>query len=422
MEQYAIVGFGCAGYHCARSLRENGFTGGIHVYTDTGRAPENPMLTTYVTAGRLPEEAGRPFGSLEEMARDLRLTVHHRRVSLVSPAEKEVRSGSGDAAVYDKLLISTGARAFVPPMDGQDSPNAYTMRTMDDARRLRARLERGDVKSAVVVGASMVGIKVVELLRQRGVACTLSDMAPHIFPLAAFDSVAGEIERRLERAGVALAFGRGISGLRDRPGGGVSVLLSDGGAVDCDLAVLCIGTRPNLELLPPDSLSRDRGGILVDETMAASVPGVYAAGDCASCANLQTGVPQAVGLWANAGRQGDVAGASMAGVRDVYEGNLVHNITHFMDMDFIGLGDKRLPGERRVYSRRDGGLWLEATTDGGKLLCVNILDCKEISGIIKGLLLKQLRGGGAPDGLLLERLRRAGVDGAFIKLLEGEAQ
>ena len=64
MERYAIVGFGCAGYHCARSLRENGFNGEIHVYTDTGRAPENPMLTTYVTAGRLPEEAGCPFGSL----------------------------------------------------------------------------------------------------------------------------------------------------------------------------------------------------------------------------------------------------------------------------------------------------------------------------------------------------------------------
>ena len=215
MERYAIVGFGCAGYHCARSLRENGFNGEIHVYTDTGRAPENPMLTTYVTAGRLPEEAGCPFGSLENITRNLGLTVHPGRVSLVSPADMEVRSQSGRAAVYDKLLVSTGARAFVPPMDGQDSPSAYTMRTMDDARRLRARLERGDVKSAVVVGASLVGIKVVELLRQRGVDCTLSDMAPHIFPLAAFDTVAAEIERRLERAGVALAFGRGISGLRD---------------------------------------------------------------------------------------------------------------------------------------------------------------------------------------------------------------
>lgn len=422
MERYAIVGFGCAGYHCARSLRENGFNGEIHVYTDTGRAPENPMLTTYVTAGRLPEEAGCPFGTLENITRNLGLTVHPGRVSLVSPADMEVRSQSGHAAVYDKLLVSTGARAFVPPMDGQDSPSAYTMRTMDDARRLRARLERGDVKSAVVVGASMVGIKVVELLRQRGVDCTLSDMAPHIFPLAAFDSVAAEIERRLERAGVALAFGRGISGLRDRSEGGVSVLLSDGSCVACDIAVLCIGTRPNLELLPPGALSRDRGGILVDETMESSVPGVYAAGDCASCTNLQTGVPQAVGLWANAGRQGDVAGASMAGVRAAYEGNLVHNITHFMDMDFISLGDRGLPGEHRVYSRRDGGLWLEATTDGGELRCVNILDCKEISGIVKGLLLRQLRGGGAPDVLLLEKLRRSGVDGAFIKLLEGEVQ
>ena len=421
MERYGIVGFGCAGYHAARSLRANGFPGEIDIYTDTGMAPENPMLTTYVTAGRLPEEGAYPFGSLDEISRELKLNVRARMVERVEPQTRTVTAG-GCTRTYDKLLIATGAKAFVPPVEGKDSKNAYTMRTMRDARGLRERLEKGDIHSAVVVGASMVGIKVVELLWQRGIACTLTDLAPHIFPLAAFDSVAEEIERRLTTKGVRLAFGKGLAGLTDRPEGGVAVGLSDGSSVDCDLAVLCIGTRPNLGFLEKDALETGRGGIRVDDTMETSVPGVYAAGDCAEHRNIQSGQPQAVGLWANAGRQGDVAGAAMAGRRDGYEGSLIHNITHFMDMDFISLGDKTLGGEHRVFSRRENGLWLEALVENGRLNCVNILDCHEISGIVKGMLMKQLRGGTDTDPFLLEKLRRNGVDEAFIKLVGGQTE
>src|SRR5699024_10339739 len=147
-----------------------------------------------------------------------------------------VTSG-GTARNYDKLLIATGANAFVPPVEGRENPNVYTMRTMRDARSLRERLDQGRIRSAVVVGASMVGIKIVELLRQRGIACTLSDLAEHIFPTAAFDSVAEEIERRLAEQGVELAFGKGLAGLADRPEGGVTVRLSDGSSLNCDLAV-----------------------------------------------------------------------------------------------------------------------------------------------------------------------------------------
>ena len=109
----------------------------------------------------------------------------------------------------------------------------------------------------------------------------------------------------------------------------------------------------------------------------------------------------------------------MAGRQDAYEGSLIHNITHFMDMDFISLGDKSLGGEHRVFAHRQDGLWLEALEKDGRLTCINILDCHEISGIVKGMLMKRLRGGAESDIFLLEKLRRSGVDEAFIKLLEG---
>ena len=419
MEQYAIIGFGCAGCHGARALREHGFAGEIHIYTNTGMGPENPMLTTYVTAGRIPEEAAYPFGTLDETASALNLIVHAQNVVRVEPRTRAVTTDSGDTAQYDKLLLATGASAFVPPIEGGAGPRVFTMRTMRDARRLRARLEQGQIRRAVVVGASMVGIKVVELLMQRGIQCVFSDLAPHIFPLSAFESISVEIERRLEAQGIQLAFGKGISALRESQNG-LTARFSDGSETECDIAVLCIGTRPNVSFLKPGALETGRGGIRVDEHMATSAPNVYAAGDCVESVNMQDGQFQAVGLWANAGRQGDVAGTVMAGGKDSYEGNLIHNITHFMGMDFISLGDKRLPGTHRVFARREGGLWLEATVEQGKLQCVNILDCKGISGLIKGALMKRLRQGEGLDPFLAEKLRRQGVTEDFIKLLEGK--
>ena len=126
--------------------------------------------------------------------------------------------------------------------------------------------------------------------------------------------------------------------------------------------------------------------------MRTSAPGIYAAGDCCQGDNLQSGGKQIIGLWANAGVQGRIAGRNMAGVTDETDGNILHNITHFLDMDFIGLGDNRLTGEVRTYRSPEGGFYLQAVYRDGKPVGFNILDNYGVSGIIKAQLIKVLRG------------------------------
>ena len=92
--------------------------------------------------------------------------------------------------------------------------------------------------------------------------------------------------------------------------------------------------------------------------METSVKGIYAAGDCAEGKNLQTGQPQLIGLWANAACQGRCAGSNMAGMQAEYEGNIIHNITHFMDMDFVSLGDRGTAGEQVVFKNPNKDLML----------------------------------------------------------------
>lgn len=413
--KYVIVGFGTAGYHAAEAIRTYDPAGEIVVYGDTGLPPYNPMLTTYYVSGKLGHDGLFPFGSLEEITRRLGVTFCHRRVEKIHAGDRTVETKAGRES-WDRLLIATGAAAFAPPVKGLAPEDSFLMRTVSDAERLKARLERGDVKSAVVVGASMAGIKVVEVLAKYGVQVCLADLAPNLFPLAAYPEVARAMERRVARQGIDLRFGVSIDHMEEKDGRKTAVM-TDGSAVAADLVSLCIGTRASTAMAAGE-VEIDRG-IVVNQRMETSVPGIYAAGDCCQGNNLESGQTQIIGLWANANRQGAAAGANMAGHPAEFEGNILHNITHFMNMDFIGFGDNRLPGEVLEAGSLEDGFYIRAVIANGKIVGANILDNYRISGIVKNEMLRLFRG---ERGTIPEYQRvilvQAGVPAEWIDRME----
>lgn len=415
MENIAILGFGCAGYHCAKTLRAHGFQGNIHIFSDTDLPPYNPMLTTYFAGHRLPWDGLFPFGSLSGIASSLRLTLHtNSAVERLDCQGRTVRLASAEVFSFDAVLISTGARAFVPPLPELPPKNVYVMRTPADALALREHLDRGDIRQAVVVGASMVGIKAAELFQRAGCRCIMADLAPSLFPLAAVPEVARELARRVEEKGVELKLGVGLSAIRDT-GQGLNVLLGEE-CIPADAVVLAIGTRPNLDFLDETGPRVDRG-VLVNERMETSIPGVYAAGDCASGCDIQSGRHQIIGLWANAGCQGTAAAEAMLSLPVAYPGTLPHNITHFMDMDFIGFGDVHAQGE--VIRYRSSDFFLYAVRREGKLALVNIIDNHIISGVIKSFMSRRFLGCQEPIGAMQRViLLRSGLNEDVIHLLE----
>lgn len=419
--KYAIVGFGCAGYHAAQAIRANDPSGEIHVFEATREPPANPMLTTYYASEKLPYQGAFPFGSLEEIASRLSLTVHSGvRVEQVLALSRSLSLADGRRLGFDRILISTGARALLPGLKGLPSEKVFLMRTMEDAQKLKQHLEGHAVKKAVVVGASMVGIKVAELLDQRNVETTVADFADYLFPLSAFENVGREIERRVAQQGIHFKWGAAIEEIT-----GTGARFGDGSELAADVICLCIGTRANVELAANTEVVDGQGialgkGIVVDPKMETNIPGIYAAGDCCEGIDLQSGETMIIGLWANAGCQGETAGINMAGGRAEYPGSIVHNITHFMGMDFIGLGDHRLTGETHSFGDLRHGLYIQAVTDHGRLRCVNILDNSEISGILKSWLFKQLHDKNAKlSDLQRALLKRNGLTDEFIDLLGG---
>lgn len=419
MKRYAIVGFGCAGMHAAAAIRKNDPTGEIVVYSDTSEPPFNPMLSTYYASDRLTEEGAFPFGELSAIREKFSLNIcMDTVVKFVDVENKAVELADGSRQNFDSILVSTGASALVPPPLLKGGGKFFVMRTFDDAKLLRSYLEQNPVKKAVVVGGSMVGIKVAELLYRRDIDTTIVDGAQYLFPMAAYRSFAEDIQERLTDMGIHFVFGAQVADIL--PGG---ISLADGTMLDAEVVCLCIGTRTNLQMVPNVNMVEGQGllinrGIVVDERMQTNMPGIYAAGDCSEGINLQTNKTAIIGLWANAGAQGDCAGSNMAGRPCKYYGNILHNITHFFDMDFIGLGDPALPGKHYRFDCKD--FVVEVAIDEERLNSINIFGNYKISGILKNHLTKRILGGNmrltkAQQGLL----KTQGLPEEFIKCVGG---
>ena len=184
--------------------------------------------------------------------------------------------------------------------------------------------------------------------------------------------------------------------------------------------MLCIGTRTNVSIVDAGQIKINKG-ILVDENMATSANGIYAAGDVSEGAELQSKNSMIIGLWANAAHQGITAGANMAGAQASFDGNFMHNITHFMDMDFIGFGDNKLTGHVVTSGDITKGLYVEAVIADGSLVGVNILDNYRISGTVKNYLYRIIEGKNPvlspiQKGILIKE----GLRPSFIEKMEGK--
>ncbi len=392
-EVVAIVGNGCAAAECVKALRESGYSGEIHLFTDNSWPVYNPMLTTYFVTGKIGFDALFPYGGGAFFER-YGVKVHPGSpVVALDAAQKVMANRAGFDLKYDQCLIASGASPILPHIEGIDSPRIHTMRTVEDAVRLKETLAERP-RSALVVGASMVGIKLVELFHGMGMDVCLADLAEQIFPLAAHPACARVIEDRLRDRGVRLRLGAGIQKVEETPRG-VRAYFGDGGASEeADLLMMCIGVRANTGFVDRSQVEVKQG-ILVDERMRTSAEGLYAAGDVAQGRELLSGGQQIIGLWANARYQGRTAGRNMAGASEAFAGNIPHNITHFMGMDFVGIGNVR--DYDRMEERSDGNGLVQLFWRNGLLVGANLLDSYAEAGIIKNALVKGAMQGGLRD-------------------------
>lgn len=385
----AIIGNGCAALSAVEAIRQSGYRGGIDIFSDSVWQPYNPMLTTYYLSGKIPFEQLFPASEYSAFFEKNEAGVHlNSRVIALNAQEKTLTDASNRIVRFSQCLIASGASPFVPPMEGADAPNVFTMRTAEDALRVKRYVETHEIRSALVVGASMVGIKVCEYFAHNGVDCCLADGADRIFPLSTHPNCAALLEEIVKNNGVRLRFNGAISKILHERDNSYAYFSNSDTPECADIVILSIGVRPNLSFVDRTQLEVDRG-IIIDKGMRTSQKGIFAAGDCTQGYDVDLKANRIVGLLQNARMQGRTAGRNLAGGNDTYCGSTPHNITYFMDTDFIGIGDPGAEGE--VFERTlTGGRYIRIVRESGRILCVNLINMKEISGVLKNLFFKML--------------------------------
>jgi apoptosis-inducing factor 3 len=301
-----IVGAGAAGERAAETLRRDGYEGRLTLYDPDPDAPyDRPNLSKDYLAGTASDDwiPLHPLEFYQERGIEI---VRNRRVLALEPGARRIRLDDGSTREFGALLLATGATPVRLPAEMErGNPLVYYLRSFADSKAIIAAATTA--KRAVVIGASFIGLEVAASLRARNVEVHV--VAPDARPLErVMGPELGDFIRKLhEEHGVVFHLRQ-----QAREIGAGAVTLENGERLQADLVVAGIGVRPNVELAERAGLTIDRG-VLVDEHLQTSAPGVFAAGDIARWPDPHTGKHVRVEHWVVAQRQGQAAARSILG-------------------------------------------------------------------------------------------------------------
>jgi 3-phenylpropionate/trans-cinnamate dioxygenase ferredoxin reductase component len=314
-QTFVIVGASLAGAKAAETLRQEGFDGRVVlVGAEEERPYERPPLSKDYLRGEVGREKVYVHDEGYYAEHEIELLLG-RTVAGLDTSAGEVSLDDGERLRYDRLLLATGAEPRRLSIPGGVLDGVLYLRSVEDSDTLRERLDRGG--SAVVVGAGWIGAEVAASARQRGLEVTVVE--PASVPLErVLGTDVGSIYRSIHADhGVRMLLGTGVAAFE----GATEVervRTSDGRELECDFVVVGVGVLPRTRLAAAAGLAVD-DGILVDEHLQTSVPGVFAAGDVANAQHPFYGERIRVEHWANALNQGPVAARNMLGRPQAYD-------------------------------------------------------------------------------------------------------
>jgi len=338
MAKYVIIGGSAGGIGAVEAIREVDPMGELTVISEEPFPQySRPMISEYISREATLETMkyrGDQFWKKNNVQ-----TLTGRTAVNIDFTKKQVELEGGTKVDFEKLLIATGGRPFVPRMEGGEKDGVFTFTELSSAKGLESKLEQS--KSAVVIGGGLIGVSAAEALVKRGINVTLVELEEHILNLILDDKASEIAEKVLSEAGVTVITGQTVQrilGRKDNEGSVGGVVMTDGKEIPCDLVVVAIGVIPRTELIKETEVKLNRG-IVVNRFMRTNIPDVYACGDVAEAHDFLINGNRVLPLWPLAHIGGRVAGYNMAGKKAEYAGGTVMSSLKYFDLPIIAVGN-----------------------------------------------------------------------------------
>lgn len=359
-KNYVIVGNSAAAIGCVEGIRQVDTKGSILIVSDEPHHTYSRPLISYLLWGKTDRQRMkyRPDSFYEDNKVD---TLFGVKATALHPEEHTLELDNGETVTYGKLLLATGSRPFIPPMEGLDQvEKKFTFMTLNDALALEEAITPDS--KVLIVGAGLIGLKCAEGIFEKVASLTVVDLANRILPSILDEEGSKLVQEYIEKKGVKFYLSDSVAKFEDG-----MARLNSGAEVEYDVVVIAVGVRPNVELAQQAGIDVNRG-ILTDVHCATSAADVYAAGDCTVSHNIASDQDQILALLPNAYMQGETAGVEMAGGEANYDKAIPMNAMGMLGLHMITAG---------VY---DGEVYKEQNCEGYKKLFVK-------DGKLKGYIL-----------------------------------
>ena len=401
--KYLIIGNSAGGIGAVEAIREVDRKGAITMVSDEPyHAYSRPLISDYL-ASHYPLEKMlyRLPGFYDENAIT---TLLGEKVVRIDCDKHTVSLESGRDLAWEKLLIATGGTPVFPAMEGNDLKGVFTFNRLDDAKAIDDYLAAlGSRVRAVVIGGGLIGVSVTEALVKRGVHVTIVEMKDRVLNTILDEEASAMEAAALTEAGVAIVTDHTADRINGFANGEVrGVTLDSGKLLPCELVIVAIGVQPRLDAVTGSGIEVNRG-IVVDRTMAASVPDVYACGDVSEAYDFIYDINRPTPVWPNAYNGGRIAGLNMAGVPSEYDGGTAMNAIKYFGINILSAGMVTPPdASYESVSERHGDVYKRIISKDGLVVGMVFAGDIDKAGIVYNLMKDRADVGGFKEALVAD--------------------
>jgi NAD(P)H-nitrite reductase large subunit len=401
-----IIGNSAAGTAAIEAIRQHDRQSSLVQLSDESFPLYSRCLLSYFLAGTIPQEKllYRERDFHETNGVELYAGAGFRAVNL-DIKRQQVGCDNGTIVDYDRLLICTGSSAKLPSNIPQGIKGIYVLRNITDAERIREQTR--NARSAVVLGAGLIGIKAATALNAGGIKTTVVARSNRILSQMIDAEAAGIISKQLRENKIEVLLKTDVSEVQNTGNRLTGVKTEDGRSIECQLLIAAKGVSPNTEIVDPTSIEK-RWGIKTDRHMQTNRENVFAAGDVAEAFDIALDDYTINALWTCAVEQGRIAGLNMIGETIPYNGAVGMNSLNVCDVPLMSFGITTLEDESkfriRVLSRPEKNKYKKIVIGGdGRIKGIILLGKIENAGVLLSLIQRKISVSAFDEELLSDR-------------------